>query len=258
MITPLQKQMRKRGFTLIELLMVMAIMLVIMGLVVVAFPGLGKASNLTNGAQSFVDLLNQARQNALTTNRNVEVRFYYLPGPTDGTTATAYRGMRIITCDAYGQTNDPVTTTIFSLGAKPSPMQRLPAGIIIYSGTAVNASGKYFTTLLPSMTSSTNPVATWPASYSSVGMKPYTGTAATNTAEVLPGAIGGTTPVAYAAFQFKPNGGTNLDPNKSIGDAWFMTFKIETDTAPNNTKPANNFVTVVLDPLTGRVKLFRP
>lgn len=71
---------RKGAFTLVELLMVMAIMLVILGLVVINYPNIGKAGNLTNGAANFADMLNQARQSALALNRSVEVRFYYLPG----------------------------------------------------------------------------------------------------------------------------------------------------------------------------------
>ena len=131
-----KKQFRKRGFTLVELLMVMTVMLVMMGLVIVAFPNFGKANNLTNGTQSFVDVLNQARQMALAMNRSVEVRFYYLPGPTDGTTATAYRAMRYIVCDAYGNTStNNGTTTIYSAGANPGLVQRLPAGVVVYPST---------------------------------------------------------------------------------------------------------------------------
>jgi uncharacterized protein (TIGR02596 family) len=250
MITYPRKQTRARGFTLVELLMVMAIMLVVMGLVVSAFPSLGKAGNLTNGTASFVDALNQARQYALSQNRTVEVRFYYLPGPTDGTTCTAYRAMRIIVCDANGLTMDPVNTTSYSAGAKPGLIQKLPVGIIIYTDTT----GK-FTTLLPAMSNSTSPSPTWPGAIST-SLKAATGT------ETLPGA---TTATSYAAFQFKPTGGTNLDPlgtigsNSSTSDKWFMSFKIQTDPIPTgSTKPAINFITVVVDPITGRVRSYRP
>jgi uncharacterized protein (TIGR02596 family) len=246
---PFKKNLARRGFTLVELLMVMAIMLVIMGLVIVAFPSLGKAGNLTNGTQSFVDLLNQARQSALSQNRNVEVRFYYLPGPTDGTTCTGYRAMRVIVCDSSGLTMDPVNTTAFAIGAKPGLVQKLPVGVVIYADTT----GK-FTTLLPSMSNSTTPIATWPASISTT-LKPTTGT------EVFPGSA---TPVSYAAFQFRPTGGTNLDPlgtlgsNSSTSDKWFMSFKTQVDAVQGTTKPAINFITVVVDPITGRVRSYRP
>ena len=230
--------------------MVMAIMLVIMGLVVVAYPSLGKAGNLTNGAQSFMDLLNQARQIALASDRSVEVRFYYLPGPTDGSTPTAYRAMRMIVCDPNGLTMDPVNTTAFAAGAKPGLVQKLPVGVVIYADTT----GK-FTTLLPSMTNSATPAATWPSTITTKALKPTTGT------EYFPGA---STPTSYAAFQFTPSGGTNLDPLGTLGaatstsDKWFMSFKTQVDPVIGTTKPAQNFVTLVIDPVTGRVKSLPP
>lgn len=261
--TPLASPIRSmaRAFTVVELLMVMAIMLVVMGFVIVAFPTIGKAGNLTSGAQSFVDLLNQARQSALGLNRFVEVRFYYLPGPTDGTTATAYRAMRIIVCDVSGNTSTTNgTTTTYATGANPGNVQRLPTGVIIYSNSNAGSGGTYFTTLLPAMTgasSSTAPTPTWPAAIST-SLKAAYGT------EYLPG-NGTVVPVAYAAIQFKPTGGTNLDPlgtagvSGSTSDKWFISFVSQTDPAPaGNNKPANNFVTVVVDPFTGRVRVYRP
>jgi prepilin-type N-terminal cleavage/methylation domain-containing protein len=252
------KNIKKRAFTLIELLVVMAIMLIIMGFVIFNFSGFSKASNLTNGASNFVDQLNQARQLALADNRSVEVRFYYLPGPTDGTTATAYRGMRTIVCDVYGNTStNNGTITTYASGAQPNPIQRLPTGVRIYTSTAPGSGGTYFTTLLPAMSNAgpgVAPTATWSSSVTT-GLKPAYGT------EYFPGSTN-PIPVAYIAFQFKPNGGTNLDPNGTGGnpsDKWFMTFVSETDKADTtNSRPTQNFITVVVDPFTGRVKLFRP
>lgn len=252
---------RKGAFTLVELLMVMAIMLVILGLVVINYPNIGKAGNLTNGAANFADMLNQARQSALALNRSVEVRFYYLPGPTDGTTATAYRAMRIIICDSSGNTSTTAsTTTTYTPGAQPQPVQRLPEGVVIFASTTANSLGTYFTTMLPAMTgatASTAPTATWPSAVTT-SLKPAYGT------EYLPG-TGTVVPMAYVAFQFKPNGGTNLDPlgtggsSSSSSDKWFMSFVLATDpAAAGNTKPTNNFITVVVDAFTGRVRTYRP
>lgn len=251
---------RSRAFTLVELLMVMAVMLVIMGLVVVAFPNIGKAGNLTNGSQSFVDALNQARQYALALNRNVEVRFYYLPGPTDGTKATQYRAMRIIVSDASGNTStNNGSTTVYAAGASPQPVVRLPAGVIVYSSTQAGTSG-YFTTLLPEMdnaSASTAPTANW-GNIATTTLKAAYGT------EYFPG-NGTVVPVAYAAIQFKPNGSTNLDPLGTVGtnattsDEWFMTLMAEADLVKvTPTQPGLNFVTLVIDPFSGRTRMLRP
>lgn len=262
-MTHLQKQIRagrSRAFTLVELLMVMGVMLVIMGLAVVAFPNIGKAGNLTSGAQSFVDALNQGRQFALALNRTVEVRFYYLPGATDGTKATQYRAMRIIVSDASGNTStNNGNATVYAAGASPQPVVRLPAGVIVYSSAQAGTSG-FFTTLLPEMdgaSSSTAPTANW-GNIATTTLKAAYGT------EYFPG-NGTVVPVAYAAIQFKPNGGTNLDPLGTLGttanssDEWFMTLMSEADIAKvTPSQPGLNFVTLVIDPFSGRARMLRP
>ena len=254
----------KRGFTLVELLMVMAIMLVLMGLVIANFTRITGAGNLTNGTQNFVDNLNQARQLALGMNRNVEVRFYFLPGPTDGTTATQYRAMRVIVCDPTGNTStNQGTATLYNTGASAQPVVRLPDGVMIFASTQPGSSG-YFTTLLPEMDgagSSSAPTANW-GNIATTSLKPSYGT------EYFPG-NGTVVPVAYAAFQFKPNGGTNLDPlgtggsSTTSSDKWFMSFITQeaatlNATNPPTTQPAQNFITVTVDPFSGRVRMLRP
>ncbi|HWB59858.1 MAG TPA: Verru_Chthon cassette protein D [Chthoniobacteraceae bacterium] len=251
----------RRGFTLVELLLVMAVMLVIMGLVVGSFNSFSKAGNLSAGAQNFVDTLNEARQYALAMNRNVEVRFYYLPGPTDGTTATAYRAMRVIVCDASGNTSsNNGTSTVYNTGAIANPVVRLPAGVIIYSSTKAGSSGTYFTTLVPAMTGagpSSAPTAVWPGSVT-------TSLRGTYGIEYFPGNTN-PIPVAYAAFQFKPSGGTNLDPlgtggsSAASSDKWFVSLiRADDQPDPSNQRPTLNFVTVVVDPASGRVRTYRP
>lgn len=70
--------------------------------------------------------------------------------------------------------------------------------------------------------------------------------------EAIPG-IPGDTP--YTSFLFRANGGTNLAP---ISGNWFIT--VYTENVPVNQKtglPDNYFVAQV-DPVTGRVRTFRP
>jgi uncharacterized protein (TIGR02596 family) len=206
-----------RGFTLVELLTVVGIMILLMAMVIPAFNSVGRTSNLTNGANMVVDQLNLARQTALTQNRLVQVRFYKLPGPTDGTNPTAYRAVRLFVYDPTGTVATPV-----------SAVKYLPTGSIIVSGA--------FSTLLG-------------PSYPFTSLAPTTGT------ENLPSFNNAT----YVAFQFRPSGGTSLDPNGVGGDKWFLSFKLENDPVPaGNTRPAINFITALIDPVSGRVRVFRP
>jgi uncharacterized protein (TIGR02596 family) len=251
---------RGHGFTLVELLAVIGIMVLMMALIVPAVVGPGNAQNLTNGANAVVDQLNLARQTALATNRPVEVRFYYLPGPTDGTVPTGYRAMRNIVADNTGLTNLLTGTAqsgTYSPGTQIDSLKWLPTGVVIISGTGGTSS---YGTLLPAT----------PASgvFSSSVITTQRATVGT---ESLPGVAGMNPPSAanYAAIQFRPNGSASVDPlgtspvnqvNYS-GDKWFFTVKVLTAQPPANNPgnfPAANFVTVQIDPLSGRVRTFRP
>jgi len=54
-------------------------------------------------------------------------------------------------------------------------------------------------------------------------------------------------------FDFLPAGGTNLDSTSS----WYMTILIRNDPIVGNNLP-KNFVTIQIDPFSGRVKTYRP
>jgi uncharacterized protein (TIGR02596 family) len=71
------------AFTLIELLVVVAIMGLLLALVAPAVVPMMQSSNMNKAAEMISDELNFARQTALTQNRDVEVRFYKLPSPSN-------------------------------------------------------------------------------------------------------------------------------------------------------------------------------
>lgn len=58
---------------------------------------------------------------------------------------------------------------------------------------------------------------------------------------------------SYVGFRFNPDGSTNLP----IGQAWCLTLK-NPNSRPVGTKPAANFVAIVLDSLTGRTVAYQP
>lgn len=57
----------------------------------------------------------------------------------------------------------------------------------------------------------------------------------------------------YASFRFLADGGTDLDVTKD----WMATLVIPNDPTTTNNLPAN-FVTLRIDPVTGKVSVFRP
>jgi uncharacterized protein (TIGR02596 family) len=57
----------------------------------------------------------------------------------------------------------------------------------------------------------------------------------------------------YTAFTFRPDGSTDLPSN----NAWCLTMKGR-DAKPTSDKPAANFISLVVDPLTGKTLSFQP
>jgi uncharacterized protein (TIGR02596 family) len=58
---------------------------------------------------------------------------------------------------------------------------------------------------------------------------------------------------SYVGFRFNPDGSTNLPS----GQAWCLTLK-NPNSRPVGTRPAANFVAIVLDSLTGRTVAYQP
>ncbi len=214
--------MKRRGFSLIELLVVIAIITIIVGLIAPAFTSLSRAQSLTTGAASVVDQLNLARQTALARNRVVEVRFYLRRENPDfpaDPTANPEKFRSLRTIIYDGQVRSYSPLTA---------MQKLPSNVIVMDE-------REFSTLLFPFTD-TAPAREW-------------------NEEQLPGGEGR---VKYQYVRFKPGGGTDLHPNGTPdADRWFLTVKLGND-PPADSKPAHNYVTAMLDPVSGRVRTFRP
>jgi len=64
---------------------------------------------------------------------------------------------------------------------------------------------------------------------------------------------------SYSYFQFRPDGSTNLSAQAPAagGDAWH-TMIYSANTPPKGTTPPKNYITLQLDPLTGRTRTFQP
>lgn len=86
-------------------------------------------------------------------------------------------------------------------------------------------------------------------------MRPYTSTVPPRTLrqETLPEGK-----VDYQAIRFRPTGGTDLSPAGAPNDdKWFLSVASENDAVVDG-KPGRNFATLMLDPVAGRVRTFRP
>lgn len=96
------KRLFQRAFSLLELLVVVSIMLILISLSTVAVQHVMRGVELTSSAATVQDILNLARQTALSTNCPVEVRFYQVP-PKDGPASSAvYRAIGIYQVDQNG------------------------------------------------------------------------------------------------------------------------------------------------------------
>ena len=69
---------------------------------------------------------------------------------------------------------------------------------------------------------------------------------------------GATSPSTYISFLFRSTGGTNLTPVDPPDGKWFLTVYLAN--APKNatTGIPDNYFTALVEPVTGRVRTFRP
>ena len=161
-----------QAFTLLEMLVVLAIAAILVGISVPAYLQITQASVLTTASNQVLDQLNLARQEALSLNQEVEVRFYSLPSPNNSA-VNVYRAMQPF---GLNLTSNPASTNALS---RP----------VFFPVQVQMASSTTLSTLLDTTRTDT-----------------YTGTG-TSASYPLP-SVGLT--YAYTAFRFKSDGSTTL------------------------------------------------
>lgn len=216
---------RPRGFTLVELLVVIVVVAIIAALGAPSIASLLRSSNMNKATSMIIDELNFARQTALTQNRDVEVRFYLL-GSKSNPSDTKYRAFRSFCATGSNLTELPL-----------SGVKYLPEPVIISNDH--DGSGNIVSTML---------------NYGGAGLSGLT-----QAQETLPG-VSGT--ITYTSFMFRATGGTSLAPitpvaGSTVGN-WYLTIYLEN--APKNavTGLPDNYFTAQIDPVTGRVRTYRP
>ncbi len=211
----------KNAFSLVELLVVIAIIGIIGAFAVPAAGQLLKGSSMTQAANLLTDQTAAARQQALTRNRSVEVRFYSFLDPEQvGETTPRFRALQ------YFEIAD---------GGIPNPTGRyvrFPNSVIISSDTALS--------------SVLNDTVAHPVT------KP------TQNDPDLPRGVGRT--YTYVSFRFTPDGATNLSATGGPSNGlWFITCHLLNDIGrATGGKPPPNFFTWMIDPVSGTSKVLRP
>lgn len=216
------------GFSLLELLVVILIIGIVAAFVTPAASTILKGSHLSQAEQVLTDQIKLARQQAVTKNHSIEVRFIRygdpeLPGERADTPSTGFfraiQVMEVLDSGAVVPLDKP---------------QLLPLSIIVSPGSLSTLVSH--TDLLPVKKARKE------KSPDGTGGDPS-----------LPRGIDWN--YEFVSFRFMPDGGTSL--NSTTGTIWCITLH-NANERPAGGVPPPNFVTLQLDPVAGSIRLFRP
>lgn len=226
-----------RGFTLIELMVVVAVVALLLALVMPGLMGTLGASKLTQAGDKMAGFLSEAQSRAYGQGRPVEVRFYRVPSADDEMNGAPeggfFRGGLMLEYFQPGET-DPRTGTA-ALG-KPLAVVR-QAMTVLPEGTAVSENLQMSTLL----GDATKPSDKKEAGMVETVMKTTTGYAAFE-------------PLSkeYRAFVYYPET-TSLDSESK----WHLAVVPLADAA-RPPAAVTNYYTLLIDPVTTRLSIYRP
>ena len=216
---------RRQAFSLIELVIVISIIVIIAAFTIPAMNTLLKGSQLTQGANTLVAQLNIARQQALSRNRQIEVRFYRFGDPeVPGEDATDLKTGKFRAMQLFQVLPTGVSVPI-------DKVQVLPGGVIFAYSEADGLSS------LIDMPTGKTP------------KKPGIDDKA---APLLPRGVD--LKYEYVSFKFMQDGSTDRSPTSK----WYVTVIGINDKLESPNKPPPNFFTVQVDPVSGVTKIYRP
>lgn len=90
---PSTSQRFRRAFSLVEMLVVMALAVTLIALASFGISGVLMSTQLTQGGQLVMDSISLARQEAVRSNREVQIVFFKLPG--EGGAEATWKGMQL-------------------------------------------------------------------------------------------------------------------------------------------------------------------
>ncbi len=229
----------RRAFTLVEMIAVMAVIGIVAVFVVPAVSGMLGGSQLTQASSMLVDQVSLARQQALTKNIIVEVRFIQFADPeqpgenvSDPTTGK-FRAIQLMEALPSG----------IAVPLPGSKLQMLPPGVMMESSSP-GSGGPIYSTLL----AQANGGAQYTPSSNLLPADPE-----------LPRGIKRN--YNYFSFRFRSDGSTDLAPIPPavLGNWYGVTLHGINDSAKlRNGLQAINFFTLQLDPVSGATKVYHP
>jgi len=222
------------GMTLLELLVVMCAMSLLIGLGTSPINSMLRSGEISQAAQVLADQIALARQMAISTNRQIEVRLYKFIDPQMSPgTAASVRGIQLFEVPDSAIAQATAAGGRDSLGYRAaSKFTRLPGSSIIID------SGEILSPLIGSAAG---------------GSAVPTMSSGDELGYSIP-AVG--TAYSVVRFSFMPDGSTNLPP-QTAGLQWFITLH-EAFKGDNLTTPPPNFATLQLLPSNGKIRTYRP
>jgi uncharacterized protein (TIGR02596 family) len=210
------------GFTLIELLVVLAIMIVLIGFATPSFVSLISSSKLTQAGVQVHDQLAQARQEAVTKNREVQAVFMQLRDPSG---SVEWRAMQL-----------------WIIQESPTGPEPEPLGKIAYFGPPNIISAD--TDLSPML--SVEPYAP--------GADPVNAPSVDDKLNKLLEQI-----VAQNGFSLETWSRLRIKANGSVDSSVTTTNSFVTmHSSHDQADPPRNYVTIQINPITAKVTTFRP
>lgn len=207
-----------RAFSLVELMAVVAIIALLMALAVPSLGNLIRATEITQGADQLQAAFSQARQIAIARNRTVELRIYRYRDPSQPSDPETGRFRAV---QSFVMESTPEST----IRQPVSRILRLPRSVYLSCSKNLELSSLLNPARVPQTSGAElkHPISPVELNYMA------------------------------ARIQFFPDGSSNLDVRAKA----FLTI-VPATTADDTGSPPANFATLLVQPLSGKTRIFRP